>query len=96
MLFLALEKDFTPIPVTQRAKILKDEATMVLRLYERGIIRQIYFTEEGEAVLILEAETKKQASAVLGKLPLVKHKFLRFDLKELRPYTGFSRLLCES
>jgi hypothetical protein len=56
-------------------------------------LREIYFTENKNAVLILECKDKITAKQLLGKLPLVKKKMIDFEITELRPYTGFSRLM---
>jgi hypothetical protein len=44
-------------------------------------------------VLILECIDKTEAEQILSGLPLVKNGFIQFEIKELHPYTGFSRLI---
>jgi hypothetical protein len=36
---------------------------------------------------------KTEAEKILSGLPLVKGGFISFQIKELHPYTGFSRLI---
>ncbi|HRZ96391.1 MAG TPA: hypothetical protein P5084_02465 [Paludibacter sp.] len=93
MKFLAIEKD---IPNTNRGnieKILADEARKVYELYLSGALREIYFNEAHNAVLILECESKNQAFQLLDSLPLIKSKMIEFEVMELLPYTGFQRIM---
>jgi muconolactone delta-isomerase len=70
---------------------------MVWDLYEKGIIREIYFgQEEHNAHIIMECENKEVAQTVLADLPLVKNKLIEFELTTLGAYTGFSRLFLKS
>jgi hypothetical protein len=72
---------------------LKEEAKAVLDLKQKDILREIYFDENHCAVLMLECQDKTEAGKILSELPLVKSGFIRFEIKELHPYTGFSRLI---
>ncbi len=56
-------------------------------------MREIYFDENHCAVLILECANKTEAEKIFSGLPLVKTGFIQFEIKELHPYTGFSRLI---
>ncbi len=56
-------------------------------------LREIYFNDKHCAVIILECKDKEEAKSLLDELPLVKNKVIKFKLTELKPYTGFSRLL---
>jgi hypothetical protein len=80
------DKGFTKV-------ILKAEALKAWELYQKGIIREMYLTSETNlAVLILEADDKKEAEKILGTLPLVKEKLIDFNIIPLAPYSGFGRL----
>ena len=72
---------------------MKQEAQAVLELQQKEILQEIYFDENHCAVLILECQDKTEAKKILSELPLVKSGFIRFNIKELHPYTGFSRLI---
>lgn len=93
MKFLALEKEIAPIPPEIREEILFQEAAMVLELYGKGIVREIYFNEEHCAVIVLECVSLDDARAELSSLPLVKQNYISFEMMQLNPYTGFSRLM---
>jgi hypothetical protein len=58
-----------------------------------GTLREIYFSENQEAVLILECADKIVARQILDTLPLVKRGIIDFEIIELHPYTGFTRLM---
>ena len=92
MKVLAIEKDNKMINQENGQNILAEEAKSVYNLYLNNFIREIYFTESHNAVLILECKNKEKAADLLRELPLVKNNFIEFELAELRPYTGFSRL----
>jgi hypothetical protein len=78
------KKDFEPF--------LEDEAMAVWNLSQQGFIREIYFDDKRRAVLILECRDLKDAEELLSNLPLVKEKLISFQLTQLKPYTGYSRL----
>jgi hypothetical protein len=44
-------------------------------------------------VLFLECTDKTEAEKILSGLPLVKGECISFELKELHPYSGFSRIV---
>ena len=72
---------------------LRSEAYEVWRLYQRDIIREIYFDNENRrAILILECKDAKEARERLFELPLVKEKLIKFEVIPLSPYPGYSRL----
>jgi tRNA A-37 threonylcarbamoyl transferase component Bud32 len=92
MKFLALEKEVEGVNWDLQKHILEKEAKHVYNLYEQGIIREIYFSESKNAVIILECVNITEAKNVLQSLPLVGNKLIEFDVMELLPYTGYSRL----
>ncbi len=93
MKILATETELKKLSANSDKEILKEEARVVLELQQKEILREIYFDENHCAVLILECANKTEAEKILSELPLVKSGFIRFDIKELHPYTGFSRLI---
>lgn len=92
MKILATETELKKLNSNSDKEILKDEARAVLDLQQKDILREIYFDENHCAVLMLECTNKTEAEKILSELPHVKSGFIRFDIKELHPYTGFSRL----
>lgn len=93
MKIIAIEKDLEGVDWKNAKEILEEEAREVYQLYLKGVIREIYFTENKNAVLILECENKGQAIQLLDAMPLVQKKYTRFEIMELRPYSGWSRLM---
>jgi len=93
MKILALEKEKQGLTKEDFAPYLKDEAREVLRLYQEGIIREINFNKkENTAVLVMECKSSDEANKYLLSLPLVNAGLISFEIIELAPYTGFSRL----
>jgi len=93
MKILAIETELKKLNANSDKEILKQEALAVLNLQQKDILREIYFDENHCAVLILECSGKPEAGKILSGLPLVKNGFISFEIKELQPYTGFSRLI---
>lgn len=93
MKILAIEKEIEGAEWVAMEAILAAESQHVFKLYLSSIIREIYFTEENNAVLILETKDRNMAKALLDDLPLVKNKKICFDIVELHPYAGFERIL---
>ena len=98
MKILAIENEIegvVPIAIGRdnSEDLLKDEAQHVYNLYLSDSLREIYFTENKNAVLMLETEDKKTAIKLLDTLPLVKSGKIKFEVMELRPYTGYERIM---
>jgi hypothetical protein len=93
MKILAIEKEIEGVKWDSLGDLLVQEAQHVFRLYLSDSLREIYFTENKNAVLILETEDKTAAIKLLDTLPLVQKRKIQFDIMELRPYTGYERIL---
>lgn len=93
MKILAIEKEIPGATWDNTESLLKKEARYVFELYLSDIMREIYFTENNSAVLVLEAKSKLAAKQTLNALPLVKSGKIKFDIMELRPYNGYLRLI---
>jgi hypothetical protein len=76
-------------------ELLQAEAERVWALQQTGVVREIYFTAAGEAVLVLEATGAMAARRALATLPLVRAKLIEFEIDELRAYSGFARLFAQ-
>ncbi|MBK9631231.1 MAG: superoxide dismutase [Saprospiraceae bacterium] len=93
MKILAIEKEIEEVEWDNLGDLLQEEAHHVYHLYLSDSLREIYFTENKNAILILETEDKKTAINLLDTLPLVKSGKIKFELMELRPYTGYERIM---
>lgn len=93
MKILAIEKELPGVSWENTADLLRDEAKCVYELYLADTLREIYFNENKCAVLILETLDKESAKSMLDSLPLVRSGKIRFEIMELKPYTGFDRLI---
>ncbi len=93
MKILAIEKELKSVDWKKESQTLIEEAKSAYNLLLKGSLREIYFTENKNAVLVLECENKTTAKQLLSKLPLVEKKIIDFEIMELQPYTGFSRLM---
>lgn len=96
MKILALERERPNATAGQFGPHLRAEAARVWELYQAGVVREIYFSQDRrEAVLILECADGAEAQQVLDSLPLVKAGLITFDIIPLMPYPGFARLFAE-
>lgn len=93
MKILAIENEIEGVEWDNLEDLLKDEAKHVYTLYLSGSLREIYFTENKNAILIMETEDKEAAIKLLETLPLVKSRKIKFEVMELRPYTGYERIM---
>ncbi len=93
MKILAIEKELKSVDWEKESQTLIDEAKVAYTMLLSDSLREIYFTENKNAVLVLECENKTTAKQLLSKLPLVEKKIIDFEIMELQPYTGFSRLM---
>ena len=93
MKILAIENEIKGVEWDNLEALLKDEARHVYDLYLSGSLREIYFTENKNAILVMEMKDKKAAIKLLDTLPLVKSGKIKFEVMELRPYTGYERIM---
>jgi len=96
MKLLAIENESSAVNWDEETETLINESYRVYHLFQEGIIRDIFFTENENAVIILECASKAEAANVLSTLPLVKAGMISFEVMELRPYTGFDRIIQKS
>lgn len=93
MKILALEKELPGTSSADFGPHLQAEARAVWDLVRAGTIREIHFRDDrSQAVIILEAESTRQAREILVQLPLVTSGLIEFEVIGLRPYPGFARL----
>ena len=93
MKIIALEIENSTATAEEFKKYANAEAEKAWELQQSGFIREIYFrANENRAVLILEANSVEEARVQLQQLPLVKNKFIDFELIPLKAYPGFARL----
>jgi Ni,Fe-hydrogenase III component G len=89
MKILALEREIEGVNLDNTKQLLEQEAHHVFQLYLSDSLREIYFTEDNNAVLILETKDKQSAKILLNTLPFVKSGKIRFEIMELKPYKGY-------
>ena len=95
MKIIALEKESGIIGSITDQDLLKTESAHVYKLYLSGYIREIYFNEHRQAIIILECSDLDDANNILDSLPLVKNGYIKFSLYQLLPYTGFNRIITQ-
>lgn len=94
MKILAIEKAVPGVNWSHISpEFMKQEALDVYSLYLSEQLREHYFNEDRCAVLVLECDSKAKAQALLEELPLVKHNLIAFEIMELRPYSGYDRIM---
>jgi hypothetical protein len=93
MQYLVTTFDNGSIDWAIHSQLLKDEAKHILDLYQQGIIRNIWFSEKKDALLIIETDTIEHVNGIINAFPLVKANLIKFTIICLLPYTGFERLI---
>lgn len=92
MKILAIEKEMPGVADFDYKPWLEAEARKAWELHQEGLIRELYFTDDHCAVLVIEARDKIHAREIIDQLPLVQQKLIDFDLLALTAYPGFARL----
>ena len=93
MKILVIEKELKSKTDGPDPSLMEREARRAWELTQTGIFREMYFLRDRPlAVIILEADTVEAAKKALDSLPLVREKFIDFDILPLAPYPGFARL----
>jgi len=92
MKILAIEKEIPGVADNDYKPFLEAEARKAWELQQQDLIRELYFTEDHCAVLILEARDLPHAHEILNELPLVREKLIEFEIHILNAYPGFQRL----
>jgi len=92
MKILAVEREVPGVKDEQFTPHLKAESLRAWELYQSGIIRELYFSKDNFAVLILECNDENEAAKILNSLPLVEEGLIKFEIISLMPYPGFNRL----
>lgn len=92
MKILAIEKEMPGVSDSDYKPWLEAEARKAWELHQEGLIRELYFTDDHCAVLVLEARDKVHAREIVDQLPLVQQKLIDFELLLLTAYPGFARL----
>ena len=90
MKILAIEKELPSIKDSDYQPFLELEARKAWELHQQGLIRELYFTDDHCAVLVLEANDQANAREIVDQLPLVQQKLIDFELIVLNAYTGFA------
>lgn len=93
MKILAIEKELDGVDWKDETNTLEAEARQVYKLQQTGFIREIYFDNYHNAIVILECETIENAAELLNSLPLVKNGLIEFEIIPLNSYTGFERII---
>lgn len=93
MRFIAIEKSLCPLMLGEEV-LQEQQAKQIYDLYLKNYILEMNCIEDSqEIVLKMEAISKREALAILSKLPLVRAGKSTFELIEIQPYSGFERWL---
>jgi len=92
MQYLVITHDRTEVDWAAKGPVLADEARAVCGLLASGKLRNIWFTEDQDAVLLFEEQSAEAVGAIMDNLPLVKELLIEYRIIGLTAYTGFTRL----
>ena len=78
-----------------RAEVAR-HADMELRalwqLYRDGVVREMYSPAGPGAILVLEAESVKEAERLVAQLPLISAGVMALEVTQLRPFEAIEML----
>ena len=92
MRILAIERERAGPPHSNLSDLLRDEAAGIWDLQKRDIVRELWFTADRHAIIMLECASSTEARKVLADLPMVRTGLIDFTVHELHHYDGFERL----
>lgn len=95
MRILAIERERAAPPHANLPDLLRDEAAGLWDLTKRDIVRDLWFTADRHAIIMLECVNGAEARKFLADLPLVRTGLIDFTVHELRNYDGFERLIAD-
>jgi hypothetical protein len=68
------------------------ELRALWQLYRDGVVREMYSPAGPGAILVLEAESLREAERVVSQLPLIEGGVMALEVTELRPFAGIEML----
>ncbi len=81
------------VPRRSVIKLIRDEARTVWKLYESGLVRELFYLENLEgAALSCEAASLEEVKQGVETLPMIRDGLLVPEYIPLFPYTGFGKL----
>lgn len=93
MQFLVVCRIPAGTPRRQVIKLIRPEAKAVWKLYESGLVREIYYIDDlSGAVLKVEAASLEEVKKGVETLPMIQDGSLVPEYIALKPYTGFGKL----
>jgi muconolactone delta-isomerase len=92
MQMLAIEQDIPGADPEAMRSTLEEEARAAWDMKVDGTLREIWFTPDHRAVLMLECAGEEEARETLARLPLYREGLIGFEIIPLLPYDGFARL----
>ncbi len=93
MKFLCLDIPQTDAGMEKYQPHMLDEARHAWKLYESGIVRDIYFRQDRPGVAVIaEAESMEAAKKALAGFPLAKAGLIDWDVIPLGPFTNWELL----
>lgn len=93
MQYLVMTSDIGDIDWDRHSDALKMESKHILSLYLKGILRNIWFTDKKDAILLFECDSKDTVNIEMNKLPLVSKALIKYEIISFNPYTGLERLI---
>jgi hypothetical protein len=93
MRFVAISRRSDGFDPARAAALAGAEARAVWEAYGDGLIEAFHFDAdplEPRGILMLEAESREAAQALLATLPLVSEGHIGFDVHALGPYRGLA------
>jgi len=93
MQFLVITSDHGDVNWLDHAELLREEARHVWNLYKSSILRNIWFSENKDALLVFDCDTENAVARYMDQFPLVKRNLIDYKVTSLLPYTGFERLM---
>lgn len=96
MRYLCISERLPEFDAERTGELLEPEAKAVWKLYSKddGFVEEFYFDDETpKGILIIRADSKKDAASKLLSLPLVRAGQIKFNIYKMGPYRSLSMLM---
>ena len=81
------------VPADRVESYVEAEAAAAWKLYEAGIVREVWYREDLSGVVIAaDADSPEALIKELNSLPMVSAEIVSLEVISLRPYTGYKAL----
>ena len=93
MQYLIQTQDGPGVNWQKHNDLLSEESLCLHELWKKGIVRQMWLTEQNQSVLLFECGNRIEVQSIMESLPLVKQRLITYVITKLVMYSPFDRII---